>query len=107
MRATIRGLKLRKRTEVTLDDIARELNPMVRGWIAYYGQYTRSALYPGKLAAIAELPMYKEPAVLTRDLLQEETRASAAWWLERKPAAAPGVASLCGAKTDALRAVFQ
>lgn len=26
--------------------IARELNPMVRGWIAYYGQYTRSALYP-------------------------------------------------------------
>ena len=41
-----RGLKLRRRTEVTLDDIARELNPMVRGWIAYYGQYTRSALYP-------------------------------------------------------------
>ena len=46
MRATIRSLKLRKRTEVTLDDIARELNPMVRGWIAYYGRYTRSALYP-------------------------------------------------------------
>jgi RNA-directed DNA polymerase len=46
MRATIRGMKLRKRIEVTLDDIARELNPMVRGWIAYYGQYTRSALYP-------------------------------------------------------------
>jgi RNA-directed DNA polymerase len=46
MRETIRGLKIRKRTEVTLDDIARELNPMVRGWIAYYGRYTRSALYP-------------------------------------------------------------
>jgi len=46
MRATIRDLKIRKRTEVTLDDIARELNPMVRGWIAYYGRYTRSALYP-------------------------------------------------------------
>ncbi|MFK4492329.1 hypothetical protein ABIA45_007407 [Bradyrhizobium sp. USDA 336] len=29
-----------------MDDIARELNPMVRRWIAYYGQYTRSALYP-------------------------------------------------------------
>lgn len=27
MRATVRGLKLRRRTEVTLDDIARELNP--------------------------------------------------------------------------------
>jgi RNA-directed DNA polymerase len=46
MRETIKGLKIRKRTEDTLDDIARELNPMVRGWIAYYGRYTRSALYP-------------------------------------------------------------
>ena len=31
---------------VTLDDVARELNPKVRGWLAYYGRYTRSALYP-------------------------------------------------------------
>jgi RNA-directed DNA polymerase len=46
MREAIRGLKIRTRTEVTLDDIAREINPMVRGWIAYYGRYTRSALYP-------------------------------------------------------------
>jgi RNA-directed DNA polymerase len=46
MRSTIRELKLRKRTQVTLDDIARELNPIIRGWIAYYGRYTRSALYP-------------------------------------------------------------
>ena len=37
MRSTIRGLKLRKRTEVTLDDVARELNPKVRGWIAITG----------------------------------------------------------------------
>ena len=46
MRATIRDLNIRTRTEVTLDDIARELDPKVRGWLAYYGQYTRSALYP-------------------------------------------------------------
>jgi len=46
MREAIKRLKIRKRTEVTLDDIAREINPMVRGWIAYYGRYTRSALYP-------------------------------------------------------------
>ena len=31
---------------MTLDDIARELNPMVRGWIACYGRYARLALYP-------------------------------------------------------------
>ena len=46
MRETIRGLKIRKRTEVTLADIARELNPLLRGWIEYYGRYTPSALYP-------------------------------------------------------------
>ena len=46
MRATIRGFNIRTRTAVTLDDIAGELNPKVRGWIAYYGRYTRSALYP-------------------------------------------------------------
>jgi RNA-directed DNA polymerase len=46
MRSKIRSMTLRKRTEVTLDDIARELNPITRGWIAYYGRYTRSALYP-------------------------------------------------------------
>ena len=46
MRATIRSMNLRRRTEVTLDDIARELNPITRGWIAYYGRFTRSALYP-------------------------------------------------------------
>ena len=46
MRSTIRNMKLRRRTQVTLDDIARELNPITRGWIAYYGRYTRSALYP-------------------------------------------------------------
>jgi hypothetical protein len=46
MRSTIRNMRLRKRTQVTLDDIARELNPITRGWIAYYGRYTRSALYP-------------------------------------------------------------
>ena len=46
MRSTIRDLKLRRRTQVTMDDIARELNPITRGWLAYYGRYTRSALYP-------------------------------------------------------------
>ena len=27
-------------------DIARQINPLLRGWIAYYGRYTPSALYP-------------------------------------------------------------
>jgi RNA-directed DNA polymerase len=27
-------------------DIARQINPLLRGWIAYYGRYAPSALYP-------------------------------------------------------------
>ena len=46
MRATIRDLKLRRRTQVSLADIAQRLNPLLRGWIQYYGRYTPSALVP-------------------------------------------------------------
>jgi len=46
MRQTIRDLKLRCQTQLSLQDIARKLNPLLRGWIQYYGRYTPSALYP-------------------------------------------------------------
>jgi hypothetical protein len=29
-----------------LADIARQLNPLLRGWIEYYGRFTRAALGP-------------------------------------------------------------
>ena len=29
-----------------MQDIARRLNPLLRGWIEYYGRYAPSALYP-------------------------------------------------------------
>jgi len=46
MRTTIRDLGLRHRTELSMADIARQINPLLRGWIAYYGRYTPSALNP-------------------------------------------------------------
>jgi group II intron reverse transcriptase/maturase len=46
MRATIRDLGLRRRTQVSLADIAQSLNPLLRGWERYYGRYTSSALVP-------------------------------------------------------------
>jgi len=46
MRSTIRELKLRHQTQLSLQDIARQLNPLLRGWIEYYGRYASSALYP-------------------------------------------------------------
>ena len=46
IRETIRDLKIRRQTQLSLQDIAQELNPLPRGWIAYYGRYAPSALYP-------------------------------------------------------------
>jgi hypothetical protein len=46
MRATIRDLDIRRRTQVSLGDIALQINPLLRGWIEYYGRYTPSALSP-------------------------------------------------------------
>ena len=46
MRKAIRDLNLRRQTQLSLQDIARQLNPLLRGWIEYYGRYAPSALYP-------------------------------------------------------------
>jgi RNA-directed DNA polymerase len=46
MRATLRDLNIRNRTQVSLADIAQQINPLLRGWIDYYGRYTPSALSP-------------------------------------------------------------
>jgi RNA-directed DNA polymerase len=44
--ARLRGLRIHRRTDLSLDDLARWLNPIVAGWMNYYGRYYRSALYP-------------------------------------------------------------
>ena len=46
MRAKIRELGIRRRTELSLAEIAYRLNPLLRGWINYYGRYAPSALAP-------------------------------------------------------------
>jgi RNA-directed DNA polymerase len=46
MRTTIRELNFRHLTQLSLVDIARRVNPLLRGWIEYYGRYAPSALYP-------------------------------------------------------------
>lgn len=43
---TIRGWRLHRRGSQTLAALARAINPIVRGWIAYYGRYFPSRLTP-------------------------------------------------------------
>ena len=40
----LRELNVRNRSDLSLLQIAKWLNPMIRGWINYYGKYTVSAL---------------------------------------------------------------
>jgi group II intron reverse transcriptase/maturase len=44
IRSTVRDLNIRQQTQRSLDDIAKMLNPLLRGWIGYYGRYNRAAL---------------------------------------------------------------
>ena len=46
MRRTMRDWHLHKRSDKELIDLSRMFNPILRGWINYYGKYYRSALYP-------------------------------------------------------------
>lgn len=46
MSATIRGWKLHLWSASSLEDIARRINPVVRGWLNYYGRYYKSAMRP-------------------------------------------------------------
>lgn len=45
MRTKIRGDNLRNRTDLSLKQIANWYNPILQGWLNYYGCYYRSALY--------------------------------------------------------------
>ena len=44
IRATIRSLNIPRQTPGTLTEIAEQINPLLRGWIGYYGRFSPSAL---------------------------------------------------------------
>lgn len=46
IRQRIREWKIHRRTDLSLEDIARLINPIVNGWINYYGKFYKSLLYP-------------------------------------------------------------
>jgi RNA-directed DNA polymerase len=44
--ARLRQLRIHRHINLSLDDLARWLNPIMAGWMSYYGRYYRSVLYP-------------------------------------------------------------
>ena len=78
MRQKVRELNFRNRTQMELKDIARQLNPILRGWIEYYGRYSPSALYP--LYRHVNMTLVAWAMRKYRRLKKRKTRASV--WLE-------------------------
>lgn len=45
MTSTMRSWKMHLRSDKTIEDLANMFNPVLRGWINYYGKYYKSELY--------------------------------------------------------------
>ena len=46
MRQTIRGWRMHLKPDKSIEDLSRMFNPVIRGWINYYGRFYKSELYP-------------------------------------------------------------
>jgi RNA-directed DNA polymerase len=46
MRQIIRGWRMHLKPDKSLEDLSQMFNPVLRGWINYYGCFYKSALYP-------------------------------------------------------------
>jgi RNA-directed DNA polymerase len=46
IRQQMRDWRLHLRSDLSLGDLARMVNPMLRGWINYYGHFYKTGLYP-------------------------------------------------------------
>ncbi len=45
MRKTIRGWRMHLKPDKSIEDLSRMFNPVIRGWINYYGRFYKSELY--------------------------------------------------------------
>jgi RNA-directed DNA polymerase len=99
IQAMVRSWRLHRRSDKTIMDLARMYNPIIRGWINYYGSYYKSALYRVFLQLVRSLMKwamrkYKKlrghPRRTTRWLgriAQREPNLLAHWKMGMRPAA--------------------
>jgi group II intron reverse transcriptase/maturase len=74
--AEVRSWRLHHRTNLTEADLARRINPIVRGWMNYYGAFFKSALYPLLERINAYLMRWMRKKFKR---LRGRTKAQAAW----------------------------
>ncbi len=73
IRQAIRSWRLHRRSESTLEDLAYDVNPVIRGWINYYGSFHRSALY--RVFNYLNIYLTRWAMMKYKDFRQHRTRA--------------------------------
>jgi RNA-directed DNA polymerase len=87
IRTEVRSWKLPQRSDKAIEDLSRMFNPIVRGWLQYYGRYYRSALYSPMRQLDRDLTLWAAQKYKT--LRRHLRRAS--HWLARIRKRTPGL----------------
>ena len=87
IRKTIRSWKTHRWTQLTIEDLAKTFNPVLRGWINYYGQFYRSKLAP--ILGQFDYALARWARRKYKRLKASQTQARA--WIKRLAAQNPGL----------------
>lgn len=79
IRQTVRNWNLRRRTPITLEAIARRINPVLLGWVNYYGRFYQSALYP----VMAQVDLHLAKWITRKHKRARRSLVRAFQWLRR------------------------
>jgi RNA-directed DNA polymerase len=85
MSGQVRSWRLHARTTWTLEGLAATINPIVRGWINYYGRFRPSELYP----LLTRINAYLMRWARSKYRRLRSYRRAKAWWqglVQRAPA---------------------
>ncbi len=84
MRGRIRSWKIHRWTQLTIKELADSFNPVLRGWINYYGKF-----YKSKLAPILDQLNYSLVRWARRKYKRLGSASQATAWLRRVVAQLP------------------
>lgn len=79
IRQTVRNWNLQRRTPITLEEIARQINPALHGWVNYYGRFYQSVLYP----VMEQVDLHLAKWIVRKHKRARRSLARAFEWLRR------------------------
>jgi len=87
MRHSIRSWRLKSCVPMSMEEVAKQINPVVRGWINYYGRYCRSELKP----IMRQVEMALSVWVMRKHKKLHRRHAESLRWLARVRNASPNL----------------